>query len=141
MEESNMNLYEQLLKADQEKAREYATGTYRSKRLAKVLGKDEPVEIKIREVDIETIKNIQQYSTKRDGSLDRNKTFDSNLMLVVEGLVDPDLKNEELQKHFNASDAIELASVLFRFESAFIADEIIKLSNMQRTDVEDTVKN
>ena len=136
-----MNLYEQLLKADQEKAREYATGTYKSKRLARVLGQDKPVEMKIREVDIETIKNIQQYSTRRDGTLDRNKTFDSNLMLVAEGVVDPDLKNEELQKHFNAADAVELAGILFRFESAFIADEIIKLSNMSRTDIEDTIKN
>ena len=136
-----MNLYESLMKADQEKAREFATGTYYSKRLAKVLGQDKPVEMKIREVDIETIKNIQQYSTRRDGTLDRNKTFDSNLMLVVEGLVDPDLHNEELQKHFNAADAVELAGILFRFESAFIADEIIKLSNMSRTDIEDTIKN
>lgn len=136
-----MNLYDELLKADQAKAREYATGTFKSKRLAKVLGQDEPVEMKIREVDVEVIKNIQQYSTRRDGSLDRNKTFDSNLMLVAEGVVDPDLKSPELQKHFNASDAVELAGVLFRFESAFIADEIIKLSNMSRSDIEDTIKN
>lgn len=136
-----MNLYDELLKADQAKAREYATGTFKSKRLAKVLGQDEPVEMKIREVDVEVIKNIQQYSTRRDGSLDRNKTFDSNLMLVTEGVVDPDLKSPELQKHFNASDAVELAGVLFRFESAFIADEIIKLSNMSRSDIEDTIKN
>ena len=136
-----MNLYDELLKADQAKAREYATGTFKSKRLAKVLGQAEPVEMKIREVDVEVIKNIQQYSTRRDGSLDRNKTFDSNLMLVAEGVVDPDLKSPELQKHFNASDAIELAGVLFRFESAFIADEIIKLSNMSRSDIEDTIKN
>lgn len=136
-----MNLYDELLKADQAKAREYATGTFKSKRLAKVLGQDEPVEMKIREVDVEVIKNIQQYSTRRDGSLDRNKTFDSNLMLVAEGVVDPDLKSPELQKHFNASDAVELAGVLFRFESAFIADEIIKLSNMSRNDIEDTIKN
>ena len=129
------------MKADQAKAREYATGTFKSKRLAKVLGQAEPVEMKIREVDVEVIKNIQQYSTRRDGSLDRNKTFDSNLMLVAEGVVDPDLKSPELQKHFNASDAIELAGVLFRFESAFIADEIIKLSNMSRSDIEDTIKN
>ena len=136
-----MNLYDELLKADQAKAREYATGTFKSKRLAKVLGQDEPVEMKIREVDVEVIKNIQQYSTRRDGSLDRNKTFDSNLMLVAEGVVDPDLKSPELQKHFNAFDAVELAGVLFRFESAFIADEIIKLSNMSRSDIEDTIKN
>ena len=136
-----MNLYDELLKADQTKAREYATGTFKSKRLAKVLGQAEPVEMKIREVDVEVIKNIQQYSTRRDGSLDRNKTFDSNLMLVAEGVVDPDLKSPELQKHFNASDAVELAGVLFRFESAFIADEIIKLSNMSRSDIEDTIKN
>ena len=136
-----MNLYEQLLKADQAKANEYETGTFLSKRLATVLGQAEPVKIQIREVDVETIKNIQQFSTRRDGSIDRNKSFDSNLMLCAEGIVDPDLKSQELQKHFGASNAMDLAEILFRFESAFIADAIIKLSNMSRADIEDTVKN
>lgn len=136
-----MNLVEELLKADQAKAKEYATGTFRSSRLAKVLGKDEPVEITLREVDMKTIKNIQQYSTKSDGSVDRNKVFDSNIMLVVAGVVDPDLNNESLQKHFGVAGARELAEALFRFEASFIADAIVKLSNMTNENAADTIKN
>ncbi len=136
-----MNLVEGLLKADQAKAKEYATGTFKSKRLAKVMEQNEPVEITIREVDLETIKNIREYATRRDGSYDASKSFDSNFMLVAEGVVDPDLNNEELQKHFGADSAAKLAEVLFRFEANYIADAIIKLSNMSLADAEDIIKN
>jgi len=136
-----MNLVEGLLKADQAKAKEYATGTFMSKRLAKVLGQNEPVEMTIREVDLGTIKNIREYATRRDGSFDSGKSFDSNFMLVAKGVVDPDLNNEELQKHFGADDPVQLAEILFRFEANFIADAIIKLSNMSLEDAEDIIKN
>jgi hypothetical protein len=36
---------------------------------------------------------------------------------------------------------MDLANILFRFEATFLADEIVKLSNMQRADDEDTIKN
>ena len=136
-----MNLVEGLLKADQAKAKEYATGTFKSKRLAKVLGQDEPVEITIREIDLGTIKNVREFATKRDGSFDAKKSIDSNFMLVVKGVVDPDLNNKELQDHFGASSAMELAEILFRFEANYIADAIIKLSNMSMEDAEDIIKN
>lgn len=136
-----MNLVEGLLKADQAKAKEYATGTFKSKRLAKVLGQDEPVEITIREIDLGTIKNIREFATKRDGSFDAKKSIDSNFMLVAKGVVDPDLNNKELQDHFGASNAMELAEILFRFEANYIADAIIKLSNMSTEDAEDIIKN
>ena len=136
-----MNLVEGLLQADQAKAKEYATGTFKSKRLAKVLEKKDPVEITIREVDLEIIKNIREFATRRDGSFDAGKSFDSNFMLVAEGVVDPDLNNEELQKHFGADSAANLAEILFRFEANYIADAIIKLSNMSLEDAEDIIKN
>lgn len=136
-----MNLVEGLLKADANKAKEYATGTYKSERLGRILEKDAPVEMKIREVDIKTLKNIQQYSTKKDGSVDRNKLYDANLMLCVEGITDPDLKNEDLQKYFGASSGKDLAEILFRVEAANIADAISNLSLMKHKDDEDEIKN
>jgi putative ribosome biogenesis GTPase RsgA len=136
-----MNLVEGLLKADAAKAKEYAKGTFKSRRLATVMGENKPVDVEIREIDMETIKNIQQYSMRKDGSIDRSKTLDANLMLVVQGVTNPDLTNSELQKHFGACDAMDLANILFRFEATFLADEIVKLSNMQRADDEDTIKN
>jgi putative ribosome biogenesis GTPase RsgA len=136
-----MNLVEGLLNADQSKAKEYATGTFKSKRLATILGQTEPVEVEIKEVDMRTIKNIQQYGMRKDGTMDRNKMYDSNLMLVVEGVTNPDLKNEELQRHFGATSARDLAEILFRFEAAFISDAIAKLSQMQHEDDEDIIKN
>ena len=105
------------------------------------MGKKEPVEITIREIDLKTIRNIREYSTKKDGTTDPKKLMDSNYMLIAKGIVDPDLNNQELQKHFGASDAMELAEILFRFEGNFIADEIVKLSNMTIEDAEDIIKN
>ena len=136
-----MNLVESLLKADASKAKEYDEGTFKSYRLAKILEQDDPVEIKIREVEVNTFKNIQQFMTKKDGSMDRNKLFDSNLMMCAEGIVDPNLKDENLQKQFGATNARELAEILFRLEAPEIADAISNLSLNKHKDDEANIKN
>lgn len=136
-----MNLVNELLKADKEKALGYKEGTFKSKRLAEVIGADEPVEIKIREIDMKTIKNIRDFATRRDGTTDPQKSLDSNMMVVVKGVTEPSLEDEKLQNHYGAANAMELAEILFRFEANFIADAIIKLSNMTTEDDEELIKN
>ena len=60
-----MSLVDELLQADAKKADELNTGVYKSKRLQKILGKDEPVEIKIREIRTRRFNDI--VATQFDG--------------------------------------------------------------------------
>ena len=61
-------------------------------------------------------------------------------MTVAEGVVNPDLTNKELQDHFGAQNAAELAKILFKTEIADIAVKIAELSSPEVITDED-VKN
>lgn len=50
--------------------------------------------------------------------------FESKLMTLVEGIVQPSLKDESLIEHFGAGDPIGLAELLFNGEIDDIADAI-----------------
>lgn len=136
-----MNLVDKLLKADTKAADERATKVYLSKRLQKILGEKEPVPVTIREINPRRINDIVDYQIKKDGSVDMTKTYDASLMMCVEGCVEPDLTDKELQVHFGCSSARDLAEKLFRAESGDISKEISVLSGVADEDTEEEVKN
>lgn len=123
-----MNLVEKLLKADAKTAEQKETKTVLSKRLQKILGANEPVPVVIRELNPRRINDIVDYQIKKDGSVDLTKTYDASLMMCVEGCVEPDLTDKELQDHFGCKSAKDLAEKLFRAEAGDIAKEISALS-------------
>ena len=122
-----MNLVEQLLKADAKKASEKETGTFKSKRLAKILGGDAPVEIRL-QVD-------------KKGNVDLSKSLDSKLLCCVEGITEPSMKDKNLQRHFNCATPKDLALALFGFEVTDISDAICALSGVTDEDTEEEIKN
>lgn len=138
-----MNLVNELLKADVKKATELATGEVKSKRLAKVLGKEEPVTVKIKELKPRRLNDISATQFKNNGDLDLGKTYDAKLLMCIEGCVDPDLMNKDLQAHFGCKSAKELAELLFRSEAGDIADAITGLSGVVADEEknEEKVKN
>lgn len=140
-----MNLVEQLLKADAKKAEELSTGTYKSHKLAKILGVDaETVEVTFREVKSRRLNDIIAYQVDRKGNFDFARSFDAKLMMCVEGLIDPDLKNKDLQKHFEVDDARSLCEKLFGAEINEISDAISALSGISTEadeDLEEEIKN
>ena len=135
-----MNLVDELLKADTKKAEELQEGVFKSERLAKILGKDEPVEVRYRELKTRRLNDIIGYQIDKKGNMDLSKTYDANLMACVESIVEPDLRNKDLQAHFGCNSAKDLCEKLFAGEARTISDSIAALSGLGEVKEED-VKN
>lgn len=125
-----MNLVEKLVKADTNKAYELKKGTFKSKRLAELIGEKEPVEVQIREIPQRKVNDLMamQYSNK--GNFQIERTFDAKLMSIVEGVVEPALNDKDLLTHFNAQSPKALAEVLFGAEVTALSDAIMEISGV-----------
>jgi hypothetical protein len=135
-----MNLVDQLLKADVKKADELETQIFKSKRLAKLIGVEGTVDITIREIKSRRVNDLVAYQVDKKGNMDFSKSFDAKLMMCTEGIVDPDLKDKDLQKHFGCTSAVELCEKIFGGEVNEISDAISVLCGLN-TDSEDEIKN
>lgn len=137
-----MTLVEELLKADAKKADELKLGTFKSERLAKILGKKKAVEVQIQEIKSRRLNDIISYQVDRKGNFDTSKSFDAKIMACVEGIVNPDVKNKDLQKHFGVDNARELVEKLFGSEVTGISDAISELSGIKADeDIDEEIKN
>jgi hypothetical protein len=137
-----MNLVEQLLKADVKKADEFESGVYRSRKLAKLLGKKGTVDVTIREIASRKVNDIVAYQVDKKGNFDFSKSYDAKLLMVIEGVADPDLRSKELQNHFGCDNAKELAEKLFGSEINELSDAISALSGLTSdTTDEEEIKN
>lgn len=136
-----MNLIEKLLQADVKKAEELEQKTIKSKRLAKILGESDPVEITIQEIPARRMNNLLGEQIDKKGNFDIDKAFDVKALTIVEGLVNPSLKDENMLKHFGCATPKELAIKLFGKEMNMISDEIYNLSSEDNEEMEETIKN
>ena len=133
-----MNLVDQLLKADVKKAEELEVKVFRSQKLAKILGTEEKtVDVTIREVKSRRVNDIIAYQMDRKGRFDYSKSFDAKVMMCIEGVVDPDLRNKNLQEYFECANAKELTEKLFGNEVNELSDAISELSGVKTDDDED----
>ena len=135
-----MMLVDKLLKADTKKIEELKTGTYSSKRLAYVLGEENPVDITIRELKSRRLNDIAATQYNNKGNFMMEKAYDAKLMMCVEGIVEPDLRDKKLQAHFGAKSAVDLTEKLFSMEMVDIADAIQELSGVKTEDEEENEK-
>lgn len=108
-------------------------------RLSKLLG--EKFIVKIKAIDGETISDIQKMSISlkkgQVNDIDMNKM---KINTLIYGIVEPDLKNKELLKHFKANTVNELINKLFLAgEQDNIYNEINKLSGYD-SEVEEEIK-
>ena len=134
-----MTIAEQLLKADAKKADELATGTYESKKLARILGKSGTVTIKIKELPT---KRLAEYldGTTKNGDYIFPKLLEASNKIVLAGVTDPSLKDKDLQEHFGCKLGIDLVEKLFGNEVIDISNAIQSLSGISDVD-EDEIKN
>ena len=135
-----MNLVDQLLKADAKKINDLETSVYLSKKLAKVLEQDEPVEVTIREIPSRRLNDIVAFQLDKKGNVDFAKTFETKLMVCLEGIVEPSMRNKDLQEHFGAKSGTDLAEKLFGSEVNEISDAISALSGLVGNE-EEEIKN
>lgn len=135
-----MNLVEQLVQVDVDKAYELKRGVFKSERLKELLGLDAPVEVKIKELPQRKVQELLSMQYSSNGNHQMSKVFDSSLMCLVEGVQEPSLKDKELRDHFRAETPKKLAEVLFGCEVTKISDAIMTLSGYGEEN-EEEVKN
>ncbi len=135
-----MTITEKLLKADTKKVSELLEGTYESKALARALGEKDPVEIKIREVQAKLLNEYLDGVVDTKGNVNLAKGYEAGKKILVAGLVDPDLKDKELQKYFGCALGVDLAEKLFKNEVLDISTAIQNLSDVETVD-EEEIKN
>ena len=136
-----MSLVDELMKADARKADEMVEGVFKSRQLAKILGKDEPVDVKIREISPR--RKNELAATAYDGDeVDFSKAFDANLKVIIAGVIDPPLKDKDLQEKFGCKMAIDLAEKLFKDEVNSLSTAIVSLGTVGDEVLdEDEIKN
>lgn len=137
-----MSLVDKLMAIDKGKFAEGQTGELQAKRLSEILG--EPVVIKVKALSGDQYTDITTRLVDKRGNADFSKSYDVNALLVVEGVVEPSLKDKDLQAHFGAATPKELAKLLFPGgELTDVANKITELSGFAQSDkdVEEDVKN
>lgn len=134
-----MSLTDKLLALDATKYKEKKTDTIEIKRLSKLIG--EPFNVKVQEVDDNRMQELQAMILKENGKVDYTQVRKVNALLCCDGVIEPNLGDEKLQKHFGAATPKELAEILFKgADLGSVAERITELGNY--TDIEDEeIKN
>ena len=119
-----MSLIDKLLQMDKSKLMEMPTKEVEFERLTKLL--DEPFNVKCKAIDGERYADIQRSAVdlnKKGGLRDIN-LFEMQVLTVIDGVVEPSLKDKRLLAYFGCVTPKELVKKLF------LAGEIAELSNI-----------
>ncbi len=131
-----MNLVETLMKTDSKKADELESGTFKSKKLARIIGASEPVTVTMKELPARRLQDLIAKQFDKNGKFDISRSFGTKAVVVGESVIDPPLRDKGLQAHFGCENSKELAVKLFGLEVNTLSDEICKLSGLD--DIEET---
>lgn len=135
-----MNLVEKLLAVDKGEFDKIEKKELDSKQLAKLLGSK--AKVTIQAVPGDLFSPLSASGLDEEGNVDYNRAFDTNAKVAAAGIVDPDLKNEELLKHLGVATPADAAKKIFKGEINKIATEIAKLSGFEDEEATDKkVKN
>lgn len=134
-----MNLVDKLLALDANEVKQKETATVEVKRLSKLLG--EPFMVKVQAISGQRFQELSADILDKKGNVDFSKVYKQNTLVVLEGIVEPNLKDEGLQKHFGASTPKELAEILFQGGvMANLANTISVISGFS-DDTDEEIKN
>lgn len=136
-----MNLVEKLIKIDKGEITKKETKKLHSRKLANILGENEPVEITIKEISGDEFVQISAMGSDDEGNPIMDMVFDTNAKIVVAGLVEPNLKNKELLEHLGTPSPAEAAKMIFNGEVNNISAEIGKISGFNTEEQVKEVKN
>lgn len=135
-----MSLTDELLKADTKKINELKEGIYESKMLAQAIGKEGTVKVKIREIPTRRLVELMDGTISNSSEVHMLKMYEASKKVVLAGVVDPDLKDKDLQAHFGCNMGIDLVEVLFKGEVMDLSNAIQSLSSLAEASEED-IKN
>ena len=135
-----MSLTQKLLQIDKGEFQKEKFLEVKAKSLAKIMG--EEVVLKFRALSGKEYTSLASTAMSDKGGVDYAKAYDVNALIICEALMEPSLKDEELQKHFGVASPKDLAFLFFPgMELTVLADKVTKFSGFSDGDEVKTVKN
>jgi hypothetical protein len=135
-----MNLVEKLLAVDKGEFDKIEKKELTSKQLSKLLGAD--AKVTIQAVDGDLFSALSASGLDDEGEVDFGRAFSTNAKIAAAGIVDPDLKNEDLLRHLGVAIPADAAKKIFKGEINRISAEIAKLSGFETEEkTDEEVKN
>ena len=133
---SNIDL---LMGLDTEKIAEVPTKELKLKRLSELTGAD--FIVKLKAIPAKRFTELVSDIKAKDGSVDMTKAYDANVKIALAGLVDPSMKDKDLQEKFGCSTPGQLIEKIFNgAEIGVMADAVTELSGFSGNVIEE-VKN
>ena len=136
-----MSLIDKLLQMDKGKLMSMPTREVEMPRLSEVLG--EAFKIKCKAIDGERYADIQRSAIdlNKKGGLRNINLYEMQVLTVIDGVVEPSLKDERLLGYFGCVTPKELVKKLFLAgEIAELSNIITELSGYDKSDDEEEVK-
>ena len=100
-----MNLIDKLLSVDKEELTKECTKTYHSKNMERLTGDGE---ITLRKVKERKLRERALNTLDKKGNLLLVNAHDSDLLVLMDGVKEPNLKDERLLEHFGAATPKDL---------------------------------
>ena len=136
-----MSLIDKLLQMDKARLMEMPTKEVEMPRLTEVLG--EIFNVRCKAIDGERYADIQRSAIdlNKKGGLRNINLYEMQVLTVIEGVVEPSLKDERLLAYFGCVTPKELVKKLFLAgEIAELSNVITELSGYDKADDEEEVK-
>ena len=136
-----MSLIDKLLQMDKSKLMEMPTKEVEFERLTKLLG--EPFKIRCKAIDGERYADIQRSAVdlNKKGDLRDINLFEMQVLTVIDGVVEPSLKDKRLLAYFGCATPKELVKKLFLAgEIAELSSVITELSGYDKDEDEEELK-
>jgi len=136
-----MSLIDKLLQMDKGKLLNMPTREVEMPRLSEILGED--FRVKCKAIDGERYADIQRSAIdlNKKGGLRNINLYEMQVLTVIDGVVEPSLKDERLLAYFGCVTPKELVKKLFLAgEIAELSNVITELSGYDKSDDEEEVK-
>ena len=136
-----MSLIDKLLQMDKAKLMEMPTREVEMSRLSELTG--ESFKVKCKAIDGEHYADIQRSAIdlNKKGGLRNINLYEMQVLTLIEGVVEPSMKDERLLGYFGVVTPKELVKKLFLAgEIAELSNVITELSGYEKTEEEEEIK-
>lgn len=135
-----MSLTQKLLQIDKGEFQKEKFLEVKAKSLTKIMG--EEVTLKFRALSGKEYTSLASTAMSDKGGVDYAKAYDVNALIICEALMEPSLKDKELQKHFGVASPKDLAFLFFPGkELSTLSDKVTAFSGFAEEDEVKEVKN
>ncbi len=136
-----MSLIDKLLQMDKARLMEMPTKEVELPRLSELTG--ESFKVKCKAIDGEKYADIQRSAIdlNKKGALRNINLYEMQVLTLIEGVVEPSMKDERLLGYFGVVTPKELVKKLFLAgEIAELSNVITELSGYEKTEDEEEIK-